>query len=88
MSYVDDGNKLSEIYSGLTDVLRDVFDNDDVVAVPELTAAQVEGWDSLGNLRVFLAIEGAFGVRFSAGEMSTIRNVGELAQVIAAKRAR
>lgn len=78
----------SGIYSELTEILRDVFDSETLVASPELTAPQVDGWDSLGNVRLFLTIEGAFGVRFSAGEMSSIKNVGELAAAIAEKRSR
>lgn len=84
-----DANAVSpEIYAELTKILRDVFDSDTLVATPELTAPQVEGWDSLGNVRLFLTIEGAFGVRFSAGEMSSIKNVGELVAAIVDKRAR
>ncbi len=56
--------------------------------VTDSGAPQVEGWDSLGNVRLFLTVEGAFGVRFSAGEISSIKNVGELAAAIAQKRAR
>lgn len=77
-----------DIYGRLTEILQDVFDNDTVVATPELTAPQVEGWDSLGNVRLFMTVEGAFGVRFGAGEISSIKNVGELAAAIAQKRAR
>jgi acyl carrier protein len=84
----EERNALPQIFAGLTELLRDVFDNDTVVAVPELTASQVEGWDSLGNVRLFLAIESEFGVRFGAGEMSAIKNVNELAMAIAAKRGR
>lgn len=79
---------LPDIYGRLTEILQDVFDNDTVVATPELTAPQVEGWDSLGNVRLFMTVEGAFGVRFGAGEISSIKNVGELAAAIAQKRAR
>ena len=75
------------IFTQLTEILRDVFDNDTIVATPELTGLDVEGWDSLGNVRLFLTIEGAFRVRFSAGEMSSIKNVDELAMAIAQKRA-
>ena len=74
-----------QIFSTLTEVLRDVFDNDDLVATPELDATQVEGWDSMGNVRLFLAIEQAMGVRFGAGEISEIHNVGELVGRIARK---
>lgn len=88
MSSSDISNATQQILAELTEILRDVFDNDDVVATPELTAPQVEGWDSLGNVRLFLAIEGEFGVQFGAGEMSNIKNVGELAAAIARKSRR
>lgn len=74
-----------DIAQRLTEVLRDVFDNDTITATETLTAADVEGWDSLGNVRLFLAIEQEFGVRFGAGEISAIKNVGELMAGIARK---
>lgn len=77
---------MTDIASQLTEILRDVFDNDDVTATPTLTAADVEGWDSMGNVRLFLAIEQEFGVRFSAGEIGAIKNVGELITLIDKKR--
>jgi len=73
---------IEQIYEQLTEALRDVFDNDELAADPELTAADVEGWDSMGNVRLFLAIEQALGVRFGAGEIGDIKNVGELAALI------
>ncbi len=76
---------MSTVRERLTEVLRDVFENDDLVATDELTAAGVEGWDSMGNVRLFLAIEQEFGLRFSAGEIGAIKNVGELVQAIQRK---
>jgi acyl carrier protein len=73
------------ILDRLTPLLRDVFDNDDIVATPELTAHMVNGWDSLGNVRLFLEIERAFSVRFSATEISSLKNVGQLAELIRSK---
>lgn len=78
-------NDASSIYATLTDILRDTFDNDDLVATPTLTAPQVEGWDSMGNVRLFLAIEQDFGVRFNASEIGGIKNVGELVALIQKK---
>jgi acyl carrier protein len=69
----------------LTPLIQDCFDNDDVVATPELTAAEVSGWDSLAHVRLMLIIEREFAIRFSATEISSFKNVGELATVIAAK---
>ena len=77
----------SAIYAALTDLLRDVFDDDDIEAAPSLTAAQVDGWDSMGNVRVFLAIEQQFKVRFNASEIGGVKNLGELVALIAKKTA-
>ena len=74
-----------DIYRELTAILRDVFDNDDLVAKPDLNAAAVEGWDSMGNVRLILAIEQEFRLRFAAGEIAEIQNVGELVDMIARK---
>ena len=75
-------------FDKLTQVLRDVFDNEALVATPELTARTVEGWDSLGNVRLFIELEGVFGVRFSATEISSLKNVGQLAELLERKAAR
>lgn len=75
------------IYATLTEIMRDTFDNDDLVATHALTAAQVEAWDSMGNVRLFLAIEQEFGVRFNASEISGIKNVGELVTLLQQKTA-
>jgi acyl carrier protein len=75
----------NSVFDKLTPLLRDVFDNDDLVATPDLTAKAVEGWDSLGNVRLFLEIEKTFNVRFSATEITSLKNVGQLADLIEKK---
>ena len=77
---------MQNIRQQVTEILCNVFDNDDLVATDDLTAADVEGWDSMGNVRVFLAIEQEFGVRFSTGEIGAIHNVGELIALLQKKR--
>jgi acyl carrier protein len=69
-------------FERLTLLLRDVFDDDGIVATPGLTAQQVHGWDSLGNVRLFLEVERVFSVRFSATEISSLKNVGQIADLI------
>jgi acyl carrier protein len=75
----------NEIYERLTDVFQEVFDDPDIVAVPTLTAADVEDWDSLKHIRLLLSVEKAFQVRFTASEVGNLKNVGELANLIQAK---
>lgn len=76
---------LDAIYEKLSDILRDQFDDDDIVARPDLTANDVDGWDSFAHIRLMLAVERSFGVSFSASQISSLNNVGDLANLIASK---
>ena len=64
-------------------VIAKVFGDDDVVVELSTTAADVEGWDSVSNIEVLVALEREFGIRFNTGEMATVANVGELVTLIA-----
>jgi acyl carrier protein len=75
----------AQIYSKLTTVFRDVFDEDDLKLTPETTADDVDGWDSLSHIRLILAVSKSFGVKFSASEIGGLKNVGEFADLIQKK---
>jgi acyl carrier protein len=84
MHHLEDSG-IGEIYQKLTEIFHDVFDDDTIVLCPELTAAGVEGWDSLTHIRVVLNVERAFRVRFNAAEVARLKNVGEFVESIKAK---
>lgn len=73
------------LYTKLTEIFHDVFDDDEIVLSPQMTASDVDGWDSLKHVRLILSVEKGFGVRFSASEVSHMKNVGDLAGQIASK---
>jgi acyl carrier protein len=73
------------VYNRLTKVFRDVFDEDDLVLRPEMTADDVSDWDSLSHIRLVLAVSKAFNVKFTAAEVSRLKNVGEFADLIRGK---
>lgn len=73
------------VYAKLTEIFRDVLDNDDIVLAPHLTANDVAEWDSLAHVRLILAVEKAFRVSFTASQMGRLKNVGELADLIQSK---
>jgi acyl carrier protein len=75
----------TEIYEKLTDVFRDVFDDEDLTPTAETTADDVEEWDSLSHIRLMLSVEKAFGVRFSTVELGGLKSVGDLAGLIEGK---
>jgi len=69
------------------DGLRDVFDDDSLVAAPELTAADVPEWDSFNHINLIVAIESRFKIKFQTAELEQLHTVGHLADLIAAKLA-
>jgi len=75
------------LYAKLTAIFHDVFDDEDIVVTPELTADDVDEWDSLSHIRLVVAIEKKFGLKFSAAEVGRLKNVGEFASLIASKTA-
>jgi len=59
-------------------VFRIVFGRDDLELFPEMTARDVENWDSFHHLNLILALEERFGVRFSAEEIASMEKVDDL----------
>jgi acyl carrier protein len=71
------------IYSRLNKVFRDVFDDDSISVTPKTTADDIEDWDSLEHITLISAVEREFKMKFKMGEISSMKNVGEMAQIVA-----
>ena len=69
----------------LTRVFRDTFDDQALVLRPDMTASDVENWDSLTHIDLIVAIEREFRIRFTTGEVAGLKNVGELESLISKK---
>ena len=72
----------TEVITRLQPIFDDLF-MEKVELTPQLTAADVEEWDSLIQISLLLAIEKAFQIRFRVGEVEAAKNVGEFADLIA-----
>ena len=70
------------IYDRLTQIFRDIFDDDTIVLSSNTTAADIPEWDSLNHVNISAASEVAFGVSFSSAELEELRNVGDLVSAI------
>jgi acyl carrier protein len=62
-----------------------VFDNESITLTPDLTADDVDEWDSLSHINLMLAIELEFGIEFSQSEIQNFSNVGELIECVKTK---
>lgn len=52
---------------------------------PSKSAKDFDKWDSLSNVKIILAIESEFNVRFEAAEFAQLHSIGELASAISEK---
>ena len=73
------------IYQRLNKVFRDVFDDDSITVNPKTTADDIDDWDSLEHITLINAVEREFKMTFKMGEISSMKNVGEMASIIAAR---
>ncbi len=69
----------------LQDVFRDVFDDEEIVISEEMTAADIEEWDSLTQVQLLVAVQDEFGVKFSISETTGLKDVGDLLALIEKK---
>jgi acyl carrier protein len=76
---------LPEIYSQLTEVFRDLFDDDSISLTPETTADDIPGYNSLMHVNVILAVESRFNIKFRTSEVEALHNIGNLGELIELK---
>ena len=74
--------ELKQLYSRLNRVFHDVFDDDTIHITPRTTANDIEDWDSLEHITLISAVERAFKMKFKMSEISSMKNVGEMASII------
>lgn len=71
-----------EVFETLNEVFRDVFDDESITVAEQTTADDIEDWDSLEHINLVAAVEQEFGIKFNMGQVVTMKNVGEMADII------
>lgn len=71
-----------KIYEELNEVFRDVFDDNTIVVNDDTTANDIEDWDSLEHINLIVAVEKKFGMKFNMGEVTTMKDVGAMVDII------
>ncbi len=71
-----------EIYARLNKVFQEVFDDDSIQVTPRTTSDDIEDWDSLEHITLIAAVEREFHMKFKMGEISSMKDVGEMASII------
>lgn len=71
-----------EVFERLNEVFREFFDDEDICVTEETTADDIEDWDSFEHINLIVAVEDEFGMKFPMGKVVTMKNVGEMADII------
>ena len=71
-----------EVDETLNGVCQDVFDDESIEVHDETTSDDIEDWDSLEHINLIAAVEQEFGVKFNMGQVVSMKNVGEMVDII------
>jgi len=74
-----------DIYAQLTEIFRDVLDDDSIALCPDTTANDIEDWDSFNHINIIVAVETKFRIKFQTTEIEGLKNVGDMVAVIERK---
>jgi acyl carrier protein len=75
----------SDIILNLKRILSETLEHSNFEIVDELTAKDVDGWDSLSHMMIITQIEKDFGIKFKLRDLNKLNNVGALIDVIQSK---
>lgn len=67
-----------EILEEVQEIFRDILDEESLQLTDSTTADDVDGWDSLTHIQLIVAIEKHFKIKFTAKEILSWKNVGEM----------
>ena len=75
----------NNIKEKLQSVFIDVFDDEDLTISNSTNSDDIEEWDSLNHIALVLSIEKCFNIRFMTGEVQSLKDVGEMIQLLEEK---
>ncbi len=71
-----------DVFERLNMVFREVFDDETICVSNETTSDDIEDWDSFEHINLIVAVEDEFGMKIPMGKVVTMKNVGEMVDII------
>ena len=75
----------TDVEKKVTAIFRKTFNDDSLVLSDELTANDIDQWDSLSHMQLITEIEDGFSVKFKLKDLNKMRNVGDMIDLIISK---
>lgn len=66
-------------------IMRETFDDQAINISNEMTAADVDAWDSLSHIELIVNIEDSFNIKLSVNEIINLQNVGDMINLLEQK---
>lgn len=76
-----------DVITQLTEVFNMVFEDDTIQLTREMTADDLDAWDSMSHTTLLMATEDYFDVEFEDWEVMNLPDVGALADLVTKKLA-
>ncbi len=74
--------ELHTIKNKVKDVLTSILEHNNFEIHDELTAKDVDGWNSLSHMMIITKIEEEFNIKFKLRELNKLKNMGALVTLI------
>ena len=78
--------KTDEITGKLKSVFQKILEENDITITREMTAQDIEKWDSLRHIQLISEVEKVFEIKFKLREIMNMNKVGDLIDLIDAKQ--
>ena len=72
----------AEIMDKVTAIFHDIFNNEDIIISNNTSSTDIDDWDSISHITLIIEIEDTFDIRFSLKEVSSMKNVGEMLDIL------
>ncbi len=76
---------MQDIETRVQSVFRKTFRNDSLMIKREMTAVDIDGWDSLTHIHLMVALEKEFGVKIKSTDAIGLKNIGEMIDLVKSK---
>jgi acyl carrier protein len=75
----------SDVSEKVKQIVVSVLKHENFEMRDDLTAADVDGWDSLTHMNIITEIEESFNTKFKLKELNKLKNMGTLIELIQSK---
>lgn len=73
---------MSHVLDAIQSILRQIYEDDTIIAEPNLQIRQLEKWDSFNHINMAIALESTFHIELSPAELERIDSVADLVGIL------